>query len=245
MEEWRQAEAEGNPVPTALPNAKAAKSAESPRAEEKHTVFGSFGSFGTEEKEPQGHETDERPDHHPPPAASDPAMSAAVDTEEFEERAALVQYGAAVPRDWAEGFARLDLARPANGFTERQWRQLIDDGGKFLDRWASAAAKAGWIATDVFGVHPLAPNANYSLSGLVPLIDGGEVVWLSTGHATIRTRRGSELSYLRREMLGSIPVWELFDGHPTTRRAYGTSTPAEGSRCPTKPLPSARVPRRQ
>jgi hypothetical protein len=31
---------------------------------------------------------------------------------------------------------------------------LIDDGGKFLDRWGVEAARLGWSALDVFGAHP-------------------------------------------------------------------------------------------
>ena len=38
--------------------------------------------------------------------------------ENFDERAALVEYGADVPRDWAEGFARLVVAPPPAGFSK-------------------------------------------------------------------------------------------------------------------------------
>ncbi|MGD9738421.1 MAG: hypothetical protein AB7S41_02495 [Parvibaculaceae bacterium] len=55
----------------------------------------------------------------------------------FDERAALVEVGAGVPRQWAEAFARLDvIARPPD-FTAERWRQLIDDGARFLDVWAA------------------------------------------------------------------------------------------------------------
>ncbi len=32
-----------------------------------------------------------------------------------------------------------------------RWRQLIDDGGRFLDTWGSQAAEFGWRVEDVFG----------------------------------------------------------------------------------------------
>ncbi len=79
-------------------------------------------------------------------------------SDDLNERSALVEYGAGVPRAWAEGFARLDLAHPPAGFSARQWAQLVDDGGRFLDRWAAEAAAAGWDAADVFGVHIPSPR---------------------------------------------------------------------------------------
>ena len=79
----------------------------------------------------------------------------------FEERAALIEYGAGVPREWAEGFARLDLASPPAGFDAKRWRTLIDDGGKFLDRWGGEAARLGWSALDLLGAHPVAPAFRY------------------------------------------------------------------------------------
>jgi hypothetical protein len=120
-----------------------------------------------------------------------------------------VEYGAGVPREWAEGFARLDLAQPPPGYSPRQWTQLLDDGGRFLDRWAAEAAAAGWQAVDVFGVHPVAPNANYSLAGLVPLIGGGQILRLTRDHASIQRRRGAVLTYVRMPMKGSVAIWDL------------------------------------
>jgi hypothetical protein len=191
IEEWRRAEAEG-PILSVLPNAKTAKSAKSSAADGEQAPFGSFDGFGNDQN-----------------GAAEPVGSDVVVA--LEERAALIECGANVPREWAEGFARLDLARPVKGFTERQWRQLIDDGGKFLDRWAAEAERMGWRPVDVFGVHPIAPNANNSLSGLALLINGGEVIRLAKHHATIQTPRGSELSYVKREMAGSVAVWELVE----------------------------------
>jgi hypothetical protein len=126
-----------------------------------------------------------------------------------EERAALVEVGARVPRAWAEGFARLDLASPAPGFSDERWRRLVDDGGRFLDQWAKEAAVLGWSPLDVFGVHPSAPAARYDAMGLVPLISGGEVVALTKTSATIRGRSGRELVYLRRTGSGAVALWDL------------------------------------
>lgn len=130
--------------------------------------------------------------------------------EQFKERAALIEFGAGVPRAWAEGFARLDLATPADGFDLDHWRTLIDDGGKFLDKWGTQAAKLGWSAEDVFGVHPLAPATRYDTAGLILLIDGGEVVAIDAKSASIKTMgSGSILIYLRKPRQGAITLWEL------------------------------------
>ena len=128
---------------------------------------------------------------------------------EVEERAALIEYGPAVPRAWAEGFARLDCATPVGGFREDRWRRLIDDGGVFLDQWGNEAAALGWNVADVFGVDPTVPDARFDRMGLLPLIAGGRVVSIDTNSATIRTKTGGILRYRRTERTGSVPVWQL------------------------------------
>jgi hypothetical protein len=110
-----------------------------------------------------------------------------IDPTGFAERSALIEYGAGAPRDWAEGFARLDLAKPPSGFYAARWQLVINDGGKFLDRWAAEAGRLGWQASDVFGVHPVAPSCRYDRMGLVLLINGGEVISIEASNAVIKT----------------------------------------------------------
>ena len=98
-----------------------------------------------------------------------------------------------MPRNWAEGFARLDLASPLPGFSPACWRQLIDDGGRFLDRWGLEAAALGWRAEDVFGVHPGAPATRYDAMGLVTLIRGGLVERITDCTASIQQVNGELL----------------------------------------------------
>lgn len=132
--------------------------------------------------------------------------------DDLEERAALIEFGAGVPREWAEGFARLDRAAPPTGFSEERWRLAIDDGGHFLDRWAKEAVDLGWRAEDVFGVHPATPACRYDQMGLVMLICGGEVIALNKRSATIQSRGGSRLTYNKRSELAGICLWELAPG---------------------------------
>jgi len=130
---------------------------------------------------------------------------------EFEERAAIIEDGTGAPHEWVEGFARLNVTRAPKGFSQAQWEQVLEDGGRFLDcGWAEKAAEAGWSAKDAFGVHPLAPNARYDAMGLVPLIRGGEIVDLTPRRATIRMPGGNCLTYyLRRESSEAIALWDM------------------------------------
>jgi hypothetical protein len=125
------------------------------------------------------------------------------------ERAALIEYGANVPRDWGEGFAMLDPERPLPGFSVARWRQLIDDGGRFLDRWARRAVALGWRAKDVFGVDPGDPEAGYVAMGLAALIRGGEVTSITESIATVQHDGDRVIVYLRRRSPTAVRIWHL------------------------------------
>src|SRR5205823_9574375 len=67
----------------------------------------------------------------------------------YDERAALIEHEAGAPRDWAEGFATLNLAKPPEDIPREVWDGLLNDGGRFIDRWAAQAKLLGWSAADV------------------------------------------------------------------------------------------------
>jgi hypothetical protein len=77
--------------------------------------------------------------------------------------------------------------RPA-AIPPARWRELLDNAGLFIERWAVRAAALGWSAADIFGCHRQAPVARYDLQGLVFLIGSGEVVAITALSATIRTK---------------------------------------------------------
>jgi hypothetical protein len=120
-----------------------------------------------------------------------------------DERAALVEIGAAVPRQWAEEFATLEAAAPNLGFSEADWRLLVDDGG----RWTSQAIRAGWRAKDVFDVRPC-PDFCVAKVGLVQLIAGGEVVKISEHNATLCSVGRATFIYDRR-VNGAACTWHF------------------------------------
>lgn len=130
-------------------------------------------------------------------------------TVEHGERAAIFAESSGCPAWWAEGFARLDCLAPPPGFSPRGWQQVLDDGRCFLNRWAAEAIRLGWTAEDVFGVHAAAPGARVDGMGLVLLINGGEVISISGGRASIRMPGGSILTYLRQPRSGAVVLWDL------------------------------------
>ncbi len=60
------------------------------------------------------------------------------------ERAAPAEMRAGVPREWAEGFARLQVSRPPARLPSERWQLVIDDAERFIERWAAQAAALGW-----------------------------------------------------------------------------------------------------
>jgi hypothetical protein len=80
----------------------------------------------------------------------------------------------------------------------------------FLAEWGREAARLGWTEEDVFGLHPLAPNARYDCMGLVPMLHGRKVVSLVADRATISTPSGGTLTYYRqRPHPNAVSAWQL------------------------------------
>ncbi len=129
---------------------------------------------------------------------------------DYEERAAITENLAGVPREWAEAFAKVQCAAHLDGYSPERWLALIDDGGRFLDRWAARAMDLGWSAVDCFGLDPKAPEARVDKMGLVPLIDGREVVAITDASAVLQGWNGSHMTYHRRNR-GGVPLWELVE----------------------------------
>ena len=133
-------------------------------------------------------------------------------SDNFEERAAIVEYDTGVPREWAEGFAHLCTMSRHPDFTEERWQTLIDDAGRFMDRWARQVAAMGWSTREVFGVGSDKPDARIDVKGLVPCIGGNKVVVVSADSVTIQTHSGNHLRIFRRPdkfSEGRIPIWEV------------------------------------
>jgi hypothetical protein len=128
-----------------------------------------------------------------------------------EERAALVEYGAGIPRAWAEGFAALCTMPAPIGFSPERWQRTVDAAGIFLDRWADTAITCGWTDLDVFGCDPDRPDARFDCMGLVMLLDRCTIVGIDeNGADLVITGTGSRQRYRRRQLPAStVSLWEL------------------------------------
>ena len=144
-----------------------------------------------------------------PPAA--PEQLTVVDTDELDERAALIEFGANVPRRWAEGYAALCSMTPPAGFSSERWARIVDAAGVFLDRWAADAIRCGWSDLDVFGCDRDRPDARFDAMGLALLLDRMAVVGIDPdGADLIATAGGAKLRFRRRPLpQNTISLWDL------------------------------------
>src|SRR5437763_8046655 len=115
---------------------------------------------------------------------ADAPIETPVSADDLEERAALVEYGAGVPRAWAEGFAALCTMPAPPGFMPERWARIVDAAGTFMDRWAAKATACGWSDLDVFGVDADRP-ARFDAMGLVLLLDRCEIVGIDEAGADL------------------------------------------------------------
>jgi hypothetical protein len=126
------------------------------------------------------------------------------------EEPAVAERSGGVPAEWTKQIALLKSGEPRLGMSPVHWSQFVRDARRFLQEWGAEAARLGWSAEDLFGVHPLAPEARYEVMGIVPLIRGNEVAAISEHRATIRVSGGGLLTYYRyRPNTGAVAVWEL------------------------------------
>jgi hypothetical protein len=151
------------------------------------------------------------------PAASEPAMPSAADRalaawgEAEEERAAIVEHDRAIPRAWAEGFARLDAARPPGDVPLKRWQRFVDDVGLFLDSpFCAVAVALGWGPHALFGCDRVRPFARIDQAGLLWLLNGDRLVMLAENAATIETPTGARQTWrIKPGKPGRVLAWEL------------------------------------
>jgi hypothetical protein len=158
--------------------------------------------------------TVQRGDDWDAPIAWDEVPENRADT--HEDSAAAVECDAGLPRSWAEGFARLDLAQPPGDILLRRWRIFIDDAASFLDSgWAARAAALGWDPLDLFGCDKAKPFARIDRMGLLWIVNGRRLIALTENTATIESSAGARLNYRRTPDYSGpnnsdrVLVWEL------------------------------------
>ena len=140
--------------------------------------FGSFGGFG----------------------------EAVIDGYDFAERAAIIEEGANVPREWAEGFAKLEAMPPPAGVDPAQWAAVVNSASRFLDQWGAKAAAHGWTAGELFGLDPNAPLNRRDRRGAAFFLAKVEVVAVTAEAITLRDGRNVLRLYRRNGF--DRPAWE-------------------------------------
>jgi hypothetical protein len=147
-----------------------------------------------------------------PCEATAPDRATAAWREVDEERAAIIEYDANIPRIWAEGFARLHPDRPPGDVPPRRWLQFVDDVGHFLDSPLCAfAAALGWGPYDLFGCDRDRPFARTDCAGLLWLLGGDKLVEIDHHKAVIQRRAGARQTFRRRPIdTGHVALaWEI------------------------------------
>jgi len=89
---------------------------------------------------------------------------------------------------WRARVEGLDYQRPPGGIPLHRRRQFIDDCCAFLDPvtgLGQRAAKLGWDTFGLFGCHPVHPLLHLRSAGLLWPVNGGRVVEVHTGWATL------------------------------------------------------------
>lgn len=124
----------------------------------------------------------------------------------FDERATIVQVGANVPREWAEGFAKLEACPVSPGENTATWLAMMNAAGRFLDRWANKAAALGWTAGELFGLDAEAPINRRDHRGAAFFLIGRDVVDVTA--TEIKMMDGANVLTMRRRGGFTLPAWE-------------------------------------
>lgn len=140
-----------------------------------------------------------------------PVSAAETDeTELIEERAAILEFGAGMPRPWAEACARmmmLDRVRAPAGVLPGSWRRVCAAAVRLVeDDSAAHAAALGWKPVEFFGAHPAAPFSRYDSAGLVFFVEPGDLVEIDDHGAIIKRKSGATIRWQRRSEKRTEPA---------------------------------------
>jgi hypothetical protein len=123
------------------------------------------------------------------------------DAADREERAAIMEHEAGMPREWAEAFAAIAQSSAPGDFERDRWQDTLDGMLRFSDEWSGRAAALGWRCEEVFGLDLTAPAARVDRRGLALCLGGGaHVESIDDRGADIRTPGGARQRFYRRSL---------------------------------------------
>lgn len=92
--------------------------------------------------------------------------------DEIEERAAIIEYDAAVPRPWALAYALLLTAKRPEWLSADQWQSHLNAAGSLLGSWAAQMDRLGIHPVEVLGIDGQCPERPWEPSCLLPALVG-------------------------------------------------------------------------
>lgn len=101
--------------------------------------------------------------------------------------------------NYAERFCT--MPRPSI-YSAELWAQLQSDAKSFFDLWGAQVAALGWTPDDVFAI----PD------GLIPLIEGGDILAVCEKTAVVRSSNGKQFNTIRFKALSGedAPQWRVW-----------------------------------
>jgi hypothetical protein len=85
----------------------------------------------------------------------------------------------------AELFARVAMAGCPRTVSDERWLLFKADADRFLSTWGQQAARLGWTAADLFGLHPVAGLNRQDTTGLCWMLKSERVVALTSTEARL------------------------------------------------------------
>jgi hypothetical protein len=103
--------------------------------------------------------------------------------------------------EWTEAASKIAAElgpHPRSGCSPARWRQLLTDAQSFIaDGWLHRAHSLGWTYADLLGCDRDAPWARVEHMGLVVLLDGNRVIWITAQAAYLKTNTGAAQRFRR------------------------------------------------
>jgi hypothetical protein len=134
-------------------------------------------------------------------------------------------YPQAAPEESLYRVLRVLEARCPDLVEHDRWHLAVADGEHFLAQWGEQAQALGWTGRDLFGLHkppekpPLSYRrlSRYDATGLIWLLEGRQVIALTTDTAAIRWPSGSVTVYRRSNKPAYGPLGDSSDDFPGSR----------------------------
>lgn len=110
---------------------------------------------------------------------------------------------------WHVGLARLAAVPPPAGISQSVWGGRIAHAQQFCDRLGPQAEAIGWVASDLFALHPDAPLRRFDAMGAAFIGLDGEAIEVTVEAVVIHAQSGLR-QFARRRHISFAPAWETF-----------------------------------